>query len=29
MRLNNDVRILQADKGSFTAVFNESKYKEK
>jgi hypothetical protein len=29
LRLNKDIRILQADKGNCTVVFYESKYKEK
>jgi hypothetical protein len=29
LRLNKDIRILQADKGNCTVVFDESKYKDK
>jgi hypothetical protein len=29
LRLNKEIRILQADKGNCTVVFDESKYKEK
>jgi hypothetical protein len=29
LRLNKNIRILQADKGNCTVVFDEPKYKEK
>jgi hypothetical protein len=29
LRLNKDIRILQADKGNCTVVFDESTYKDK
>lgn len=29
LKLNEDIRILQADKGSFTVVLDESEYKNK
>jgi hypothetical protein len=29
LRLNKDIRILQADQGNFTVIFDETRYKER